>query len=87
MATKEALACGLPVVSVRVGDLELFGEVPDGLVCADDRPLALASALRDVLQRAAKERVSLLPQSLTLEVAARRLAALYRQLSPRLTRP
>ena len=87
MATKEALACGLPVVSVRVGDLELFGEVPDGLVCADDRPLALASALRDVLQRAAKKRVTLLPQSLTLEVAARRLAALYRQLSPRLTRP
>ena len=76
-ATKEALACGVPVVSVAVGDLDIFKEVPVGSTCVDDDPAALASALRDTLERAPKKRASLLPESLTLDYAARTAAALY----------
>ena len=85
-ATKEALACGIPVVSVAVGDLDVFKEVPVGSTCVSDHPAALASALRDALDRAPKKRTSLLPESLTLDHAARTAAALYQQViaeSPR----
>jgi teichuronic acid biosynthesis glycosyltransferase TuaC len=76
-SVKEALACGVPVVSVAVGDLDLFKEVTRGAICVDDDPRALASALRDTLERAPQARVSLLPHTLTLEHAARTAAALY----------
>jgi teichuronic acid biosynthesis glycosyltransferase TuaC len=82
-ATKEALSCGIPVVSVAVGDLELFQEAPTGLICADDTPLALASALREVLQRKPTERVSLLPDSVKLDEAARRISGLYQDVVAR----
>jgi glycosyltransferase involved in cell wall biosynthesis len=52
---KEALACDLPVVSVKVGD------VPDRLrgiegceLCADDKPETIAAALERVLKRGAR---------------------------------
>ncbi len=77
-SVKEALACGIPVVSVAVGDTELFGEVPDGIRVGADSPAALAAALHDVLKMP-RERRSLLPTSLHLEVAARAIAALYRE--------
>jgi teichuronic acid biosynthesis glycosyltransferase TuaC len=78
-ATKEALACGVPVVSVAVGDLDLFEEVPVDSKCVEDQPVALALALREVLGSARSERVSLLPKSLSLEEAARSVAAVYRE--------
>lgn len=78
-ATKEALACGIPVVSVPVGDLELFREVPVGSICVEDAAPVLASALHDILELAPRERVSLLPRSVSLEAAAGDLTALYRQ--------
>jgi len=76
-SVKEALACGVPVVSVPVGDTELFAEVPEGIRTATDRPDALAAALREVLDGAPAERRSLLPPGLTLREAARTLTALY----------
>lgn len=49
---KEALACNLPVVSVRVGDVPLRLQGVDGCeLCADDRPETLAAALERVLRR------------------------------------
>jgi len=78
-ATKEALACGIPVVSVAVGDLDLFAEAPLGASCVEDHPSALASALRKRLEQPPTERVSFLPDTLTLEYAARRVSELYRQ--------
>jgi glycosyltransferase involved in cell wall biosynthesis len=51
-AVKEALACDLPVVSVDVGDVgERLAGVEGCVVCPDDRPQALAEALRVVLDR------------------------------------
>ena len=49
---KEALACDLPVVSVRVGDVEARLAGIEGCeLCADDRPETIAAALERVLRR------------------------------------
>lgn len=49
---KEALACNLPVVSVRVGDVEeRLAGIEGCEVCTDERPETLAAALRRVLER------------------------------------
>ena len=51
-AVKEALACDLPVVSVRVGDVpERLRDIPGCAVCADDRAETIAAALEVVLRR------------------------------------
>lgn len=48
---KEALACNLPVVSVIVGDVpDRLNGVCGCVVCADDQPATLASALEQVMQ-------------------------------------
>ena len=48
---KEALATGLPVVSVPVGDVaERIGGVPGCELCTDDRPETIAAALERVLR-------------------------------------
>lgn len=86
-ATKEALACGVPVVSVAVGDMDIFKEVAIGTTCVQDDPTALAAALREMLDRAPRERCTLLPRSLTLEHAARSIARLYRLVIDESVRP
>jgi glycosyltransferase involved in cell wall biosynthesis len=49
---KEALACGLPVVSVDVGDvLQRLREVDGCKLCEDERPETIAAALEEVLRR------------------------------------
>jgi glycosyltransferase involved in cell wall biosynthesis len=55
MMVKEALACGLPVVSVDVGDVaEWLTGVGECVVCADDSPATIADALERVLSAAAR---------------------------------
>lgn len=52
---KEALACDLPVVSVRVGDVaERLQGIEGCELCPDDEPATLAAALRRVLERGAR---------------------------------
>lgn len=49
---KEALACNLPVVSVRVGDVESRIKGIDGCeLCEDDNPETIAAALKRVVVR------------------------------------
>ncbi len=69
---KEALACGLPVVSVRVGDLEVLTGSPVGGP-VEDNPVALADRMREILRQEPDGRRSLLPEELTLPRAAARL--------------
>jgi glycosyltransferase involved in cell wall biosynthesis len=76
-SAKEALACGLPVVSVPVGDTRLASEAPAGFLLADANPDDLARALASVLLREGAERVSLLPPELTLARAAQTLHEIY----------
>ncbi len=47
---REALSVGLPVVSVRVGDVPTVAEVAEGVVLADRSPVALARAVRLTLE-------------------------------------
>lgn len=69
---KEALACGLPVVSVAVGDVELLaGLTVGGPVAAE--PVELADRLRRILRDQPDERHSLLPDHLELGKVATRI--------------
>jgi glycosyltransferase involved in cell wall biosynthesis len=84
---KEALACGLPVVSVAVGDVELLtGLATGGPVAAE--PVALSDRLLKILRDQPDERHSLLPEHLELgHVAARMRDEVYRPLvRPSVTR-
>ncbi len=83
-SVKEALACGIPVVSVAVGDTELFAEAPEWVVHAAATPEALSDALRSVLMRGNNgQRSSHLPPALTLHNAAQTIGLLYHDVTRR----
>ncbi|MEK6282925.1 MAG: glycosyltransferase [Acidobacteriota bacterium] len=69
---KEALACNLPVVSVRVGDVASRIEGIEGCeLCEDDNPETIAAALKRVLKRGGRiqgrEAVRALDENVTTE--------------------
>lgn len=69
---KEALACNLPVVSVRVGDVASRLEGIAGCeLCDDDKPETIAAALKRVLKRGGRihgrEAVKALDENVTTE--------------------
>ena len=76
-SAKEALACGIPVVSVPVGDLDLFAEAPEAMTRAGPDPRDLALALRRTLHDAPPTRRSHLPRELMLESVARATVEVY----------
>ena len=75
---KEAFACGVPVVSVPVGDVPDLLTVPERGRIAGRSPSHLANAVESVLQmpRASK---SLLPDHLQASHVAARLVEIYQQ--------
>jgi glycosyltransferase involved in cell wall biosynthesis len=77
-SAKEALACGLPVVSVPVGDRALADEAPDAFFEAEPTAGALAEQLARAIVRASEPRRSRLPPHLTLEAAVTKLETVYR---------
>ena len=77
---KEALACGIPVVAVPVGDLpELLTDARMGRVVARD-PQQLADAVLEVT-RNGKRGASLLPPELSASSIADRLVRLYQSVA------
>jgi len=76
---KEALASGLPVVSVPVGDVEVRLRGIDGCVlCADDRPETIATALAEVLRRGERIDAGQAARDLDERVLRDRLVDVYR---------
>lgn len=73
---KEALACGLPVVSVPVGDIQVLEEAQAGCFVAPRDPHALAAALSRAFDLPLP-RQSHLPRELTLAHSVQRLRAVY----------
>jgi glycosyltransferase involved in cell wall biosynthesis len=76
---KEALACNLPVVSVRVGDVpQRIGGIEGCELCADERPETIAAALERVLRRRKRVEGRVTVQSLDERLLTARLIELYR---------
>jgi glycosyltransferase involved in cell wall biosynthesis len=78
-SAKEALACGLPVVSVDVGDRDLFREAPEAMTCVAPRPYDLAVGLLRAARAPQAPRKSFLPRWLELESTTRSLLDVYRR--------
>jgi teichuronic acid biosynthesis glycosyltransferase TuaC len=83
-AVKEALACNLPVVAVRVGDvpLRLKGVVGCEL-CPDDRAETIAAGLERVLRRGTRSESRATVQNLDESALTARLIDIYRSVLPR----
>jgi glycosyltransferase involved in cell wall biosynthesis len=75
---KEALACNLPVVSVRVGDVgERLRGVEGCELCGDERPETIAAALERVLRRAGRTRGREAVRSLDERIITERVIGVY----------
>ncbi|MGH7528141.1 MAG: glycosyltransferase [Gemmatimonadales bacterium] len=76
---KEALACDLPVVSVKVGDVpERLAGIEGCVLCADEQPETIAAGLRQVLERGGRVNGRVAVQALDENLQTARLIELYR---------
>jgi glycosyltransferase involved in cell wall biosynthesis len=78
---KEALACGLPVVSVNVGDVAERIEGVDGCYLAPPEPAKLAASLCSVRQRSQRLDCRTRLEDLSIASAARRLRQCYESIA------
>ncbi|MEP7327318.1 MAG: glycosyltransferase family 4 protein [Gemmatimonadota bacterium] len=74
-SAKEALACGLRVVSVPVGDVQLFRDVPEHTRMVAPDPAALAAAIRSLPPSPGG--TSYLPPFLEFQTTVREIARVY----------
>src|SRR3954471_1049473 len=82
-AVKEALACNLPVVSVRVGDVPFRLRGIDGCeLCPDDRAETIAAGLERVLRRGSRIDGRSAMQQLDERLLTHRLIDIYRSVLP-----
>jgi len=85
---KEALACNLPVVSVAVGDVpERLRDVEGCIVCANNQPETIASALTRVLQRSGRVKGRVAVQSLDERILIEQLIEIYRNILRKVSIP
>jgi glycosyltransferase involved in cell wall biosynthesis len=80
---KEAMACNLPIVSVRVGDVAEVTSGSQNCYLADYDPLDIASRLEAVLKSNARSDGRQHIEHLRLEAVAARLVAVYDQVLKR----
>lgn len=79
---KEALACNLPIVSVIVGDVaDRLNEVDGCVVCSDELPASIASALTLVLQRSSRIDARAEVQKLDERVLTQKIIEIYHDIS------
>jgi glycosyltransferase involved in cell wall biosynthesis len=82
-SVKEALACNLPVVAVRVGDVASRIDGIEGCVlCSDDRVETIAAGLARVLQHGDRIDGRTAIQSLDERLQTQRLIDIYRSILP-----
>jgi glycosyltransferase involved in cell wall biosynthesis len=82
-AVKEALACNLPVVSVRVGDVPARLRGISGCeLCPDDRAESIAAALERVLRRGSRIDGRSAMKHLDEHLLTQRLIDIYRSVLP-----
>ncbi len=82
-AVKEALACNLPVVSVKVGDVPVrLGGIAGCELCPDERAETVAAALERVLRRGMRTESRLAVQDLDERLLTGRLIDIYRSVLP-----
>jgi glycosyltransferase involved in cell wall biosynthesis len=83
-AVKEALACNLPVVSVKVGDVPLRLKGIAGCeLCPDDTADTIGGALERVLRQGTRTRSRAAVQDLDERLLTQRLIEIYRSVLPR----
>jgi len=76
---KEALACGLPVVSLDVGDVsERITSVEGCRLCPDDHPESIGMALREVLRQRVRVDARTQLADITLNRTTERVVDVYR---------
>lgn len=83
---KEALACGLPVVSVNVGDVaERLDGVQGCVLCPDERPETIAAGLERILKDGRRIDAAAAVAGLDEHLQTARLIELYREVLQRTT--
>lgn len=78
VAVREAVACGLPVVSVDVGDVADIIEKVGGCCIAERDPDELADAVRHVFENRARSQPDVDKVQVDAESAAKRVIEVYR---------
>ena len=77
---REAIACGVPVVSVRVGDVpELILRDPSVGSIVERSPESIAEGITQILENKSPVHLSTLRQEISLEAIANKLLAIYNE--------
>jgi glycosyltransferase involved in cell wall biosynthesis len=80
---KEALACNLPIVSLKVGDVPVRLKGIAGCeLCADERPETIAASLQRVLARGERIQGRQAVQCLDERLLADQVIRIYRSVLP-----
>ena len=77
MVVKEAICCGVPIVSVDVGDVSVWTSRSPGCRLTSGEPAAIADALAEVLSGPRQVNGNFAREELKMELVAARLVGVY----------